>query len=129
MIARIRTIRPLYVVLSALSALAFAAFAAFGLGVAVGASFAVLALAVHAWAFAARQEVRVEDGRLVIRDGVGPLAWTRRYEAGEIGDLRVDPAAQETIRFDYRGKTHGFAATLDPSEAERIAARVREALR
>jgi hypothetical protein len=131
-IARIPSIRPVYIVVGGVSHLAFAALAGLGLGVAVGAGLAVGVVALCALAFASRQEIRVEDGRLVIRDGVGPLAWTRTFEAGDVRELRVEAPTKvgsETIRFDYRGRTHGFAAALDETDAERLLPRIREVLR
>ena len=132
MIARIPSIRPVYIVVGGLSHLAFAAFAGLGLGLAVGVGLALLVFALCALAFASRQEVRVVDGRLVIRDGVGPLAWTRTFEAVDVRELRVEApsrAGNETIRFDYRGRTHGLAAALDEADAERLLPRIQEALR
>jgi hypothetical protein len=97
-----------------------------------GVGIALFAVALLVWLFLASQEVSVGGGRLAVRDGVGRLAWTRSFEAAKISDLRLEPAPhpfQEPIRFEYEGRTHGFAAQLDEDEARQLLARIRETLR
>lgn len=83
-----------------------------------------------------RTEAEVAGGMISIRTGIGPVAWTRRFECSQVKSLRLDEKANrnggntERILIETRdGGTCKFGSLLTDERRRYLIAAIRQLLR
>jgi hypothetical protein len=88
------------------------------------------------WNLMGKEIVTLDDEALTLRYALGSVGWTRRFDRGEVRDLRLSQSTpmdfrstfgwwlggSGTIAFDYGARTYRFARGIDEAEAKQVVA-------
>jgi hypothetical protein len=88
------------------------------------------------WHLAGRERIVIDASGLLTRQEIGPFGRTRRFDTGEIRNLRCSPILMNrnhlidpgTIAFDYGAKTYRIGGGIDEAEANDLIRQLKERL-